>query len=200
MLKEAPTIHPSARVVTSTIGKWTEIGPGCDIEETLLGDYSYAIRDVTAIYATIGKFCSIASHVRIHPVNHPMHRVSQHHFTYRRRQFGFDSRDDEELFAWRRAQACFIGHDVWIGHNSLIMPGVTVGTGSVIAAGAVVTKNVAPYQIVAGVPARPLRMRFPEATVDRLLAISWWDWEHDVIKGRLGDFLDMGLFLEKYGR
>jgi phosphonate metabolism protein (transferase hexapeptide repeat family) len=200
MLSEKPTVHQTARIVQSTLGSWTEVGPHCDLEEVSLGDYSYAIRDVTAIYTTIGNFCSIASHVRINPVQHPIHRVSQHHFTYRRKQFGFGSVDDEAFFDWRRSKSCTIGHDVWIGHAAIIQSGVSVGTGAVIGAGAVVTKDVAPYEVVAGVPAKPIKMRFPDEVIQKLLDIQWWNWSRREMEERFDEFMDIEKFLNKYHR
>jgi phosphonate metabolism protein (transferase hexapeptide repeat family) len=198
MLSEMPTIHESARVVNSEIGPWTEIGPNCDLEEVTLGDYSYVIRDVAAIYSRIGKFCSIASHVRINPVQHPMHRVSQHHFTYRKEQFGFKAVDDEAFFNWRRSRSCTIGHDVWIGHGAIIQSGVRIGTGAVIGSGAVVTKDVAPYEVVVGVPAKPIRKRFPDDVIQKLLEIKWWDWSRVELEERFDEFMDIAQFTEKY--
>ena len=198
MLSEHPTIHPSARVVNSTIGSWTEIGPQCDLEEVTMGDYSYAIRDVVAIYTTIGKFCSIASHVRINPVQHPMHRVSQHHFTYRPKQFALKDSDDEAFFNWRRSRSCTIGHDVWIGHAAIIQSGVTIGTGAVIGSGAVVTKDVEPYEVVVGVPAKSIRKRFPDEIIQKLLAIRWWNWNRRELEERFDEFMDIDKFIKKY--
>jgi hypothetical protein len=198
-LSNAPTFHDPAFVVDSDIGAWTEIGRNSIIIESSFGDYSYTDGDVSIIYADIGKFCSIASHVRINPGNHPMERVSQHHFTYRRQQYGFDEVDEATFFDWRREHRCVIGHDVWIGHSATIMPGVHIGTGAVIGAGAVVTRHVAPYTIAVGVPARPLRRRFAESVCEQLLQIAWWDWHHDVIKARFTDFLDVQSFITRYG-
>lgn len=197
-LGETPLIHPSCIVRDCTLGAWTELYANCELQETIFGDYSYAAGDVTIIYAEIGKFCSLASHVRINPSNHPMQRVTQHHCTYRRRQFGFANTDDDEIFAWRRSHKCLIGHDVWIGHGAVIMPGVTVGTGAVIGTGAVVTKDVAPYDIVAGIPARRIKQRFPNDVVEKLLAIAWWDWDRPTLEQRFSDFSDISRFIEKY--
>ncbi len=168
MLGEAPTIHESSVVLDSRIGAWTDIGPHCSIVETTFDDYSYVAGDAQIIYADIGKFCSIASHVRINPGNHPMDRVTQHHMTYCRAEYGFGDTDDAAFFDWRRSHKCVIGHDVWIGHAAVIMPGVRVGTGAVVGSNAVVTKDVVPYEIVVGVPAKPIRKRFDDNVIAAL--------------------------------
>lgn len=93
-----------------------------------------------------------------------------------------------------------IGPDTWIGHGAIIKPDVSIGAGAVIASGAVVTKDVAHYMIMAGVPATPLRARFPAAIADRLQTLAWWDWSHEVLREALPDFRSLAVeaFLEKY--
>jgi phosphonate metabolism protein (transferase hexapeptide repeat family) len=193
----APTIHPTCVIYKSRIGAWTDIGPNCTIAESTFDDYSYAAGDVSIIYAQVGKFCSIASHVRINPGNHPMDRVMQHHLTYRRVEYGFGCAYDEAFFDWRRAHQCVIGHDVWLGHAAVVMPGVSIGTGAVVGSQSVVTRDVAPYEVV-GVPARPIRRRFAPEVIEKLLAIAWWDWDRTLLEARFNDFLDLPAFLEKY--
>ncbi len=117
--------------------------------------------------------------MRINATNHPTWRATQHHFTYRASNYWSRRESDEaEFFDWRRANAVTIGHDVWIGHGATMLPGVTVGDGAVVGAGAVVSRDVDPYVIVGGVPARPIRERFPKAIADRMRALAWWDWDH----------------------
>lgn len=199
LLSAQPEIHPSCKIRKSYIGGWTELMAGCSVLESTFGEYSYAAGDVWIVYSDVGKFCSIASHVRINPGNHPMQRVTQHHCTYRRKQFGFGDEDDQEFFDWRRAHRCTIGHDVWIGHGAIIMPGVSIGTGAVIGSGAVVTKDVAPYEIAVGVAAKPIRKRFDDAVIEKLMTIAWWDWDHQTLTERFHDLLNLDQFIEKYG-
>lgn len=195
-----PVIDPTAKVRQATLGRYTEIGARTSFAESSLGDYSYVVNDADVIYTTIGKFCSIASHTRINPGNHPMMRASQSHFSYRSSAYFDDAEDDADFFAWRRSTPVKIGHDVWIGHGAIILPGRTIGTGAVIAGGAVVTKNVPDYVIVAGNPAKPVRRRFPEAIAERLKALGWWDWDHERLRTALQDFrtLSVEAFLERY--
>lgn len=190
-----PTIHRTSVIRDSFIGSWTDIGPNCHIVESSIGDYSYAAGDASIIYAEVGRYCSIASHVRINPGNHPMDRVTQHHMTYRRVQYGLGEVDDLAFFEWRRDHRCVVGHDVWLGHGAVIMPGVRIGTGAVVGSGAVVTKDVAPYEIVVGVPARPIRKRFSDEVIARLLASAWWEWDRETLEARFEDLLDVERFL-----
>lgn len=115
-----PLIDPTAQVRQATLGRYTAIGARTIFAESTMGDYSYVVNDANVIYTTIGKFCSIAAMTRINPGNHPMHRASQSHFTYRAAAYFDDAEDDEAFFDWRRSHAVTIGHDVWIGHGAIV--------------------------------------------------------------------------------
>ena len=197
---EDPRIDPTATVRDTALGGWTAIGARTLIQETVFGDYSYASNDCDIIYSRIGKFCSIASHVRINPGNHPLWRAALHHFTYRSRSYDLHSEDDWEIFDWRRAHPVVLGDDVWVGHGAILLPGVEVGTGAVVGAGAVVTKDVDPFTIVAGVPAKLIRRRVPPDVQKALMRIRWWDWPHGKLAETLEDFrkLNVDEFAAKY--
>lgn len=190
-LSETPLVHETARVTNSTLGRYTEIDEGCIVNECEIGDYSYLIRQTEAWCTKIGKFSNIASHVRINATNHPMWRATQHHFTYRAGDYFEDAENEQEFFDWRRNHEVRIGHDTWIGHGAIIMPGVCIGNGAVVGSGAVVTKDVEPYAIVGGSPARVIRMRFDDELVEGLEKLAWWDWSHTVLRERLTDFRNL---------
>jgi phosphonate metabolism protein (transferase hexapeptide repeat family) len=199
-LSTNPLIRPTANVRSCRLGAYTEIGARARLLEATIGDYSYVMNDSEIAYTTVGKFCSIAAMTRINPGNHPMGRASQSHFTYRSSAYFEGESDEDDFFAWRRAQPVVIAHDVWIGHGAIVLPGRTVGIGAVIAAGAVVTKDVAPYSIVAGNPARIVRQRFPTDIAQRLIRLAWWNWNHERLRTALPDFrqLSIEMFLAKH--
>jgi phosphonate metabolism protein (transferase hexapeptide repeat family) len=201
-LRPEPIIHSTAWVRHSQLGAYTEVGPRTSLLETTMGDYSYVVNDGEVAYAVIGKFCSIASHVRLNPGNHPMWRASQSHFTYRASAYWPGQEEDEaEVFDWRRSTPVALGHDVWIGYGAVVLPGRGVGTGAVVGAGAVVTRDVPPYAVAVGNPARVVRPRFAPPVAERLLALAWWDWDHERLRLALPDFraLSVEAFLEKHG-
>lgn len=197
---EAPLIHEGAAVDDSQFGRYVEIGQGSRVAHSSLGDYSYCDRYADIANASIGKFCNIASFARLGPTDHPMDRVSMHHFLYRSADYWEDAPHDQAFFAHRRSRRIEVGHDTWIGHNAIIRPERVIGTGAVVAAGAIVTHDVAPYMIVAGIPAKPIRARFAPQIIERLMALAWWDWDHGRLREALQDFraLPVEAFLEKY--
>ena len=199
-LSPHPTIDTTAKLKDATLGAYTEVGARTILHEVEMGDYSYVVNDSQIAYTTVEKFCSIAAMTRINPGNHPMHRASQAHFTYRASAYFPGESDEAEFFAWRRSHHVEIGHDVWIGHGAIVLPGRNIGTGAVVAAGAIVTRDVPAYTIVAGNPARPIRRRFADENADRLMRLAWWDWDHGALHAALPDFRKLSVeeFLDKY--
>lgn len=129
----------------------------------------------------IGKFCSIACGAKFlfTSANHKMSSLSTYPFPIFYEEWGLDAKDIRN--AWDNKGDIVIGNDVWIGYEAVIMAGVTIGDGAIIGTRAVVTKDVPPYTIVGGVPAKLIRKRFDDATVERLIKLRWWDWEHEKI-------------------
>ncbi|MFN0194126.1 MAG: DapH/DapD/GlmU-related protein [Aestuariivirga sp.] len=195
-----PKIHGSAILRNSHVGRYCEISAGVQFLESELGDYSYIERNTEAIYTAIGKFTAIAASARLNALEHPIERVSQHKLTYRPNEYFAHAKLDKAFRERRQAKRVAIGHDVWIGHGAIVMPGISIGHGAVVAAGAVVTRDVAPYEIVAGVPARHLRWRFEETTRHRLLELEWWNWDHAKLGDAVGDMQSLApeVFIEKY--
>ena len=129
----------------------------------------------------IGKFCSIACGAKFlfNSANHTLRSLSTYIFPVLFEEWGLDVARIPE--AWDNRGDIVIGNDVWIGYDAVVLAGVTVGDGAIIAAWAVVTKDVPPYTIVGGVPARPIRRRFSDSEIDQLLELKWWDWPEEKI-------------------
>ena len=138
--------------------------------------YHYPINDDKLM---IGKFCSIACGAKFlfNSANHTMNSLSTYPFPLFFEEWGLDRKDVAS--SWDHKGDIVIGNDVWIGYEAVIMAGVTIGDGAIIGTRAVVTKDVPPYTIVGGVPARPIKKRFSEDTIKKLQALQWWDWPRE---------------------
>ena len=193
-------IDPSVRMRETHIGQQCEILAESYLEYTELGDFSYLGEHCCVADAQIGRFTAIANQVRIGAPNHPMDRASQHRFTYCPEYYDAQAQRDAGFFADRRADRVIIGNDVWIGHAVIVLPGVTIGDGAVLAAGAVVTKDVPLYTIVGGVPAKAIRSRFAPEIVAQLQTIAWWDWPLAKLMDNLADFQseDIAAFCQRH--
>ncbi len=135
----------------------------------------------------IGSFCSIACGAKFlfTSANHALGSLSTYPFPIFFEEWGLDVKNIRQ--AWDNRGDIVIGNDVWIGYEAVILSGVTIGDGAVIGARAVVTKDVPPYTIVGGVPAKPIRRRFDDETAEKLRRISWWDWDEERIKRSIAD-------------
>lgn len=159
-----------------------------------VGKHSYGMDFSNIAQGTkIGAFCSIASGVKIGLMNHPMQYVSTNPFLYYKNR-GFVEKDIHIAVK----MGSYIGNDVWIGNNAVILPGVNIDNGSIIAAGAVVTKDVSPYEIVGGVPAKHLKFRFDENIRSELNKIDWYNWPDNKIRENLELFYNPSDFIDKF--
>ena len=195
-----PLIHEGSKIVNSTFGAYCEVGAASIVVNSTFDDYAYCDRMADIANTHVGRFSNIAAMTRIGPTDHPYANAAQHHFLYRSSYYWDDIPDDPAFFAARAARRTTLGADCWIGHGAIIKPETNVGIGAIVAAGAVVTKDVGPFMIVAGCPATPIRARFSPDVIDRLLALAWWDWDHSRLRTALEDFrvLPAEAFLEKY--
>lgn len=197
---DEPRIHPTAELKGCRLGRHVAIGERVVLREVTVGDYSYFERHAEAIYTTIGKFCSIAANTRINALEHPMERLTTHKVSYRPNEYFRYLGVDSDFRERRRAKPVTVGNDVWIGHGAVIMPGVTIGNGAVIGANSVVTRDVGPFEVFAGVPARRLKMRFPAEIVARIEALAWWDWPAERLFEAIPDMqrLPIEAFLDRW--
>lgn len=134
----------------------------------------------------IGKFCSIACGAKFlfNSANHTLSSLSTYPFPLFFEEWGLEKKGVTN--AWDNKGDIIIGNDVWIGYEAVILAGVTIGDGAIIGTRAVVTKDVPPYTIVGGVPAKPIKRRFPEETISALLEIQWWNWSEERIARNIG--------------
>ncbi len=186
-------ISPLAILHDVKYDKTTGIKALARLERAEVGRCSYIGSMAAAYDCRIGKFCSIARDVYIGGGIHPVDWVSTSPcFHLKSNATGVYY--GNKSFQWSKETV--IGNDVWIGIRAIILPGVTVGDGAVIGAGSVVTKDVGPYEIWAGNPARLIRKRFDDDTIIKLLEMKWWDWEDSVLNN--SDFSDLTTVISSF--
>jgi acetyltransferase-like isoleucine patch superfamily enzyme len=173
-----------------TIGRYNEIN-NCSV-----GDFTYTSSNCTINNAKIGKLCSIGSDVKIGLGIHPSRDfVSTHPIFYSTRKQSQISFVKQSLF--KETQHVIIGNDVWIGANSIVLDGVEIGNGAIISAGAVVNKNVPPYSIYGGVPAKLIKYRFDEGEIIFLQNLKWWDKDLTWLQENTQYFKDIKTLISK---
>lgn len=179
-------------IKNSFVHNESKIESGTTFLHSSMDKYSFCGYDCIIINTKIGKFCSIASNVKIGLAQHPYEWVSTSPTFY----FGRDSvRKKFSNFNRNNDKETVIGNDVWIGENVLIKQGIKIGHGTVIGMGSVVTKDVEPYSIVGGNPAKLIKKRFEEDTIEKLLLSKWWDLSDSEIKRKAINIRDVDKFL-----
>ena len=164
----------------SEVSKKAKIYRFCQVFNSTIGDYSYVASGTSIIYATVGKFCSIADDCIIGMGTHSLNKLSTCSlFTEKKNGTGISWSNIDCVYPFIPVK---VGNDVWIGERVMVMGGVSIGDGAVIGAGSIVTKDVPPYAIVVGVPARVIKYRFEQDIIEELRAIKWWDKNEKTIK------------------
>lgn len=164
------------------------------LDNCFIGSHSYIQKNSSVFNSTIGKFCSIASNVTIAPGFHSIFGVSTHPAFYLKNTPLSVTFADKDYYESKKN--VIIGNDVWIGINAIILDGVSIGTGSIIAAGAVVVKDVAPYSIVGGVPAKHIKYRFDEEIIDIIQKSEWWNFSDEWFKQNAEVMMDIRKFIK----
>jgi acetyltransferase-like isoleucine patch superfamily enzyme len=180
--KNGVVVGRGVEIIESEFAPGSRCADYASVRHSQVGELS-AIGRYTKVHNTrIGKYCALSWDCTIGAVSHPHDRMTVSAFPYVPSVGGFVKERRQEK------QTTEIGNDVWMGCNGVILPGLRIGDGAIIAAGAVVTKDVAAFTVMAGVPARPMKTRFPEAVCQRLLELRWWDWPRDRIERNLRFF------------
>ncbi len=170
----------------SILSKKARINRHTHIIDSSIGDYSYVGMNSWVCVTDVGKFCSIASNVNIGLGNHTMNFLSTSPiFTERKNATGFSWIGETIAPPFKRTT---IGNDVWIGYGAMVIGGVTIGDGAVIGAGSIVTKDIPPFSIAVGTPAKIIKYRFSEETILSILQNPWWNKEDDYLKSHIENF------------
>lgn len=170
-------------VKKSNFQGYNTINDNCSISNSIIGHRTYVSKNCRILNTRIGKFSSIAKDVIIGLPKHPVGEfISSHPFIYKN-YINFDKK-----YIFDEFPITEIGNDVWIGERSIILGGFKIGDGSIIAAGSIVTKEVAPYSIVGGIPARHIRYRFEINEIKKIKKMNWWNWPDSRIKNEIEKF------------
>lgn len=200
MLEELRTTNPSCRILSTslsnvTMGENVAILHEVLLEQVTLGNFSYVSSNSRLFNVAIGNFCSIGRQVQIGLWQHPSKIfVSTYPAFYSNSNVGCPLSFRESKIFDDSVPKTFVGNDVWIGSNAVIPGGIQIGTGAIVAAGSMVVKDVPPYAVVGGNPAKVIRFRFPEDQIEILLTSEWWNWPIERILQNVDNFSDIEKF------
>jgi acetyltransferase-like isoleucine patch superfamily enzyme len=183
-------------IIKSKIDETARVSSASHIVNSILGKYSYIGNSCTIVSTQIGSFCSIADNCIIGGASHPIEWVSSSPVFHEGKNI---MRNNFSTHKYQTVKNTIIGNDVWIGNNCLIKSGITIRDGAVIGMGSVVTKNVGPYEVWAGNPAKLIRKRFSDEQIEKLLSSGWWKWDDIRISNKASSFNDVEKFLRELG-
>lgn len=178
----------------SSFTKFSEIRRLAKLHHSHIGKYTRINAHCQLVRTTVGNFSAIGVNTLMGLGRHPLNYASTHSIFYKNNNI---KNDWVQAIDFEEGIPIKIGNDVWVGRNCTVMDGVTIGDGAVIATGAVVTKNIPPYAIAGGVPAKVIKYRFEEEVINRLLEIKWWDFTDQQIEDHLPFFRDEDLNMNK---
>ena len=186
-------------VLNSKVEPKVKIGNRVLVLDSYIDSFTYIFDDTVVSKVVIGKFCSIGQNCKFRLGIHPSRDFVSTHpiFFSTKKQVGVTFADKDYF---EEEKGIKIGNDVWIGANVIILDGVTIGDGAIIGAGAVVTKDVPPYSIYGGVPAKLIRYRFEQKTIDFLVNFKWWDKDEEWLKTNFQDFHNIDKFVQRYAQ
>ena len=170
---------------SSTVDKKAKVNRSAKIFHSSMGRYSYIGKRSSLVYAEVGSFCSIASDVCVGMGTHDLNKLSTSPLFTEKHNGTGSSWVNQEPSPYKQV---IVGNDVWIGERALVMGGLQIGDGAVIAAGAVVTKDVPPYAVVGGVPAKVIKYRFSPDIIGKLERLKWWTLSENVLKKHIEEF------------
>lgn len=189
-------IHAYSSIsMDTTIAENCVVFPDVVLSYTELDRHTYVQRATTIVNTEIGSFCSIGSNVKMGLPDHPLSYVSTHPAFYDPTQPILKSFVTEVLY--QASKKTMLGHDVWVGDGAFIRSGVTIGTGAVVAAGSVIVKDVEPYSIVGGNPAKHIKYRFDSDVIDGLLKSQWWTFTEDELSQLSPAFVEPLSFISR---
>ncbi len=180
-------------ISNSEIGKYVFLNNSVKIYNSKIGDHSYVNANTIINDTNIGKFCSIASNVKFGLGWHPTDLISTHPSFYSNEHV-FKTYAKKTYF--NKTQKIVIEDDVWIGEDAIIMGGVNIACGAIVAAGAIVTKDVSPYEVVGGIPAKHIKFRFSSLEIEKLLEFKWWDKDELWLEENFEYFLNKDDFFD----
>ncbi len=178
-IKDFSLLSKHAKIAQCVFDEEVMVAPFASIQNSKIGTLTSIGRNTTITHSEIGKYCAISWNCSINAIQHPTNRISVSAFPYVPYVGNFVKERDQHY------EKVYVKNDVWIGANSVIMPGVTVGNGAIIGANAVVTKDVPDYAIVVGIPAKIIKYRFDDTIISSLLEFNWWDLDKTIIKNNI---------------